>query len=110
LAVEPVHLAGAPGEFTLVAHDTEDLARLAAGFRLAAPLEHGLATLALVGGDARGPDLERLRTALDESGVSARALWADAEGCAAVALVAESDLAPLARAAYTPAPNWAGSL
>ena len=109
LAVEPLHLCGAPGELVLVAPDTDDLARLAAGFRLAAPLERGLATLALVGGESRAPDLERLRAALDESRVAARALWTDSAGCAAVALVAEADLPALARACHAPAPTWVGS-
>jgi aspartate kinase len=97
LSIEPLHLAGAPGEFTLVAPEGDDLDRLAAGFRLAAPVERGLASLAWVGGPPRAADLARFASVLDAACSGPRALWSDADGFAAVALLCESDLAPAAR-------------
>jgi aspartate kinase len=101
LALEPVHLCGAPGELALVAPDGEDLARLAAGFRLAQDIERPLATLALVADSARGADLVLLRESLEAALVEPLALWSAADGRAAVALVAEEDLPAAARSLHT---------
>lgn len=110
LSIEPVHLAGAPGELALVAPDGDELARLAAGFRLSAPVERELATLALVGDGARGADPALLLEALEEAHVEPLASWSDVQGRAAVALVEEKVQADAARALHARARAQAPTL